>query len=135
VCEEALRDFLAGRMGAWRLRRELADLADILLSEEAPPVEAMPAPFELFPRHLLALCEAVLDRELEPPWIPPLARWLRRSERFQVVRTDPDGRVVREVLVAWSEDGPLLRDPEDLLPFRDWLVTRRRPGRLDPERT
>jgi hypothetical protein len=39
--------------------------------------------------------------------------------------------VVREVLVAWSEGGPLLRDPEDLLPFRDWLVTRRRPERSD----
>jgi hypothetical protein len=130
--EEVLRDFLAGRLGAWRLGREL-DAAFAAVEREAPPaLEAMASPFELFPRHLLALCEAVLARELEPPRLPALARWLHRSERFRVARTDPDGRVVEEVLLAWSEGAGRLRDPEDVAPFRDWLVTRRRPARYDP---
>jgi hypothetical protein len=108
------------------VHRELFDLA-----ETPPRVQAMDATFELFPRHLLALCEAVLERELEPPLLSPLARWLYRSERFHVARTDPDGRVVEEVLVAWMESG--LREPEDLSLFREWLLTRRRPLPLDPD--
>jgi hypothetical protein len=122
--EEVLRDFLAGRIGLWQVHKGLFDLA-----ETPPRVQAMDATFELFPRHLLALCQAVLERELEPPLLSPLARWLYRSERFRVARTDPDGRVVEEVLVAWMESG--IRDPEDLSPFRDWLVTRRRPPAPD----
>jgi hypothetical protein len=125
--EEVLRDFLAGRLGAWRLSRELEAAFPSRDPDAASALEAMAAPFELFPRHLLALCEAVLARDLEPPLLPPLARWLHGSERFRVARTDPDGRVVEEVLVAWSESAGRLRGPEDVAPFRDWLITRRRP--------
>lgn len=124
--EEILREFLAGRLGAWQLRRAIG---------EAPPpsvrFEPMPEPFALLPRHLLALCEAVLARELDAPLLPPLARGMQSSARFHVARRDPDGRVVEEVLVAWSSDERRLRDPEDVLFFRDWLVARRRPARFD----
>jgi hypothetical protein len=126
--EDALLEFLAGRIGAWRLRRELGDVLD---HDEAPArTEAASAPFELFPRHLLALCEAVLARELEPPLLPLVARWLHGSARFRVTGRDPDGRVVEEVLVAWSAGELRLHHPDDVTPFRDWLVTRRRPQPL-----
>src|SRR4029450_9113589 len=62
-----------------------------------------------------------------PPLRPPLAHWMHASARFHVARSDPDGRVVEEVLVAWSESAGRLRDPGDLAPFREWLLTRRRP--------
>jgi hypothetical protein len=126
--EEVLRDFLAGRTGAWRLRRELGDARGASLS-----VEPMTVSFDLFPHHLLTLLDAVLEGELEPPLLPPLAHWMHASARFHVARTDPDGRVVEEVLVAWSESAGRLRDPGDLAPFREWLLTRRRPLPLPPD--
>jgi hypothetical protein len=122
-----LRDYLAGRFGSVRLRRALA-------GPVAPgePSDPSAAPFELFPRHLLALCEAVAARELEPAELPRLSRVVFASGAFSWSRSDPDGRVVEEVLVEWSRRSPAALDAAAMPLFRDWLVTRRRPERFGP---
>ena len=124
-----LRDYLAGRVGSSELRRELDELADDR-SELGVTVDPLDEPFELYPRHLLALCEAVAARELEPVLLTRVSRVLAVSGSFHWSRTDPDGRVVEEVLVEWSRQSPATLEAGAMPLFRDWLVTRRRPERF-----
>jgi hypothetical protein len=124
-----LRDYLAGRIGSWRLRRELAALAGAL-EEPERALEPPRAPFELYPRHLIALCEAVAARELEPVALAHASRVLASSGWFHWSRLHPDGRVVEEVLVEWSRSSPVGLDAGAMPLFRDWLLTRRRPESL-----
>lgn len=125
-----LRDYLAGRIGVWRLRREL----DALAEERPTPPEPPAGSFELYPRHLLALCEAVAARELEPVLLAHASRVLASSGCFHWSRSHPDGRVVEEVLVEWSRSEPVGLAAGTMPLFRDWLVTRRRPERLTAPR-
>ena len=124
-----LRDYLAGRVGSSELRRELDELADDR-SELGVPVDPLDEPFELYPRHLLALCEAVAAREIEPVLLARVSRVLAVSGSFRWSRADPDGRVVEEVLVEWSRQSPATLEAGAMPLFRDWLVTRRRPERF-----
>jgi hypothetical protein len=117
-----LRDYLAGRAGSLSLRRELAEL-----EERDLRVDPLDAPFELYPRHLLALCEAVTARELEPVLLVRASRVLAASGQFRWSRRDPDGRVVEEVLLEWSRREPVALEADAMPLFRDWLLTRRRP--------
>jgi len=123
--EWVLLEFLAGRVGATALRRDLRGDE----SPEAPPVPPSPEylELELLPRHLLRLCDAVLDRELDAALLAPIASRLRSSARFRRSRQDPDRRVVEEVLEAWSSTGRGPIDRETVSVYRRWVVTRRSP--------
>jgi hypothetical protein len=124
-----LRDFLAGRLGSLQLLHDLGKAAE-LPGEPVLPFDPLDEPFDLFPRHLLALCEAVELREIEPVVLSRVSRVLAGSGSFRWTRTDPDGRVVEDVLVEWSRQAPAALEAEAMPLFRDWLVTRRRPERL-----
>jgi len=121
--EWVLLEFLAGRIGVTLLRRELRG--------EAP--DAVPAPpgdfeLELLPRHLLRLCDAVLDRELDAALLGPIAARLRRSARVRRRSGDPDARVVHELLELWSASASGALDREAVSGHRRWVVTRRIPS-------
>lgn len=122
--ERVLLDFLVGRVGPTVLRREL-------VGEEGPSASmsasAPPHDFELLPLHLLRLCDAVLDRELDAALLGPIASRLAASGRLRRAVRDPDARVVREVLESWTRSaGPGL-DLETVSIYRRWVVTRRNP--------
>jgi len=124
VRESVLLDFLVGRVGPTVLRRGL-------IGEDGPPASepasAPPADFELLPVHLLRLCDAVLDRELDAALLGPIAVRLAASSRLHRAARDPDARVVREVLESWTRAaGPGL-DLETVSIYRRWVVTRRSP--------
>jgi len=122
--EWVLLEFLAGHVGVVALRRDLRGDAPVALPVPPPPADLE---LELLPHHLLRLCDAVLDRELDAAQLGPIAGWLRSSARFRRRVDDPDGRVVQEVLDAWSSAarGPL--DLEAVSVYRRWVVTRRNP--------
>jgi hypothetical protein len=124
VRERVLLEFLVGRVGPTVLRREL-------LAEErsaaSPPPSAPPSDFELLPLHLLRLCDAVLDRELDAALLGRIASRLASSARSRGAARDPDARVVQEVLESWTRSaGPGL-DLETVAIYRRWVVTRRNP--------
>jgi hypothetical protein len=122
--EWVLLEFLAGRIGVTLLRRHLRGEAPDALPVAEPPEDLE---LELLPRHLLRLCDAVLDRELDAALLGPIAVQLRRSTRFRRRVDDPDGRVVLEVLEAWSAAARDALDPEAVSGYRRWVVTRRNP--------
>jgi len=124
VRERVLLEFLVGRVGPTVLRREL--LGDDRSPAPLPP-SAPSSDFELLPLHLLRLCDAVLDRELDAALLGPIASRLAASARMRRSARDPDARVVREVLEAWTRcAGPGL-DRETVSVYRRWVVTRRNP--------
>jgi hypothetical protein len=122
VRERVLFDFLVGRVGPTALRRELVG------GQRSPSSLPFPDPaFEPLPLHLLRLCDAVLDRELDAALLGPIASRLAASAALRRAPRDPDARVVREVLEAWSRSaGPGL-DLETVSVYRRWVVTRRNP--------
>ena len=121
TAEAALVEFLSGRLGSTALRRALGGRPP---RREAP----LAAELALLPRHLLLLCDAVLERELDPALLGPIGAWLMRSQPLQRPARDPDERVVREVLALWSRaaarEGLAL---EAVAVHRRWVATRRRP--------
>jgi hypothetical protein len=125
--EWVLLEFLAGRVGPTALRRELLGIGPARPPEATPPA----GDFELLPRHLLRLCDAVLERELDAALLEPIAACLTTSARFCRHARDPDARTVQEVLDAWSRSGPPL-DVETVSIYRRWVVTRRNPFPAPP---
>jgi hypothetical protein len=122
--EWVLLEFLAGRIGVTLLRRDLRGEDPGPLPVAFPPTDLE---LELLPRHLLRLCDAVLDRELDAAWLGPIAARLRASARFRRRAGDPDGRVVQEVLEAWASAAPGPLDFQAVPVYRRWVVTRRNP--------
>lgn len=122
--EAVLLGFLVGRVGPAELRREL-------LGDERPAPPPLPSAassgFELLPLHLLRLCDAVLDRELDAALLGPIASRLTALGMLRRSARDPDARVVGEVVEVWAHtDGPGL-DRETVRVHRRWIVTRRNP--------
>lgn len=122
--ERVLIEFLVGRVGPTVLRRELQGDPR---SPASPPASTPAFDFELLPRHLLRLCDAVLDRELDAALLGPIASRLATSGWMQRPVRDPDARVVREVLEAWSRFAGPGPDRESVATYRRWVVTRRNP--------
>ena len=119
-----LLEFLVGRVGPTVLRREL--VGDDRSPGSLPP-SVPPPDFELLPLHLLRLCDAVLDRELDAALLGPIASRLAAAQRLRGAPRDPDARVVQEVLESWTRSaGPGL-DRETVSVYRRWVVTRRNP--------
>lgn len=121
--ERVLFDFLVGRIGPTLLRRELRR-GDVSAAASVPDPGFEPLPF-----HLLRLCDAVLDRELDAALLAPIASRLAASPGLRRAPRDPDARVVREVLEAWSRLAGSGLDLETVSVYRRWVVTRRNPFR------
>lgn len=127
--ESLLYGFFSGRVGTTTLRRRLArppGLPATWLDEPAGELE-------IFPRHLLALCDAVLARELDAVLLESIAETLLASERFRWSGPHPDARVVSEVLALWASPArELPLTVEGVAIIREWVVRRRRPA-LGPD--
>jgi hypothetical protein len=123
VQERVLFDFLVGRIGPAALRRGLQGG-----DRPSPSPRSIPDPgFEPLPFHLLRLCDAVLDRELDAALLGPIASRLAALAGMRRSPRDPDARVVREVLEAWSRSAGPGPDLETVSVYRRWVVTRRNP--------
>lgn len=122
--ESVIRDYLAGRIGVAALRAEL-ERAQAGEAEE----DALEREFELLRRHLLALCDAVLGRELPAAALPLLAACMLRSSRFVCPGPHPEGRVVQEVLGAWRALTPEGTEVSQVVYYREWLLAGRAPAR------
>lgn len=122
--EAVLLEFLLGRVGPAVLRREL-------VGEDRPAEprsSALPlSELELLPLHLLRLCDAVLDREIDAALLGPIASRLAAGRRSRRAARDPDARVVREVIESWSRSAGAGLDLETVAFYRRWVVTRRNP--------
>lgn len=123
--EQVIRDYLAGRIGVAALRAEIERAQRQAPAEE----QVLEREFELLRRHLVALCDAVLERELPASGLPLVARCLLHSSRFVWPGRHPEGRVVEEVLVAWQRVAPQTLGASEVAWYREWLLAGRAPER------
>lgn len=118
-----LRDFLACRMSVALFRRELRAALEAVSAAENMRFQAMDTAFELFPRHLIQLCDSVLAGELEPTLLPVIGRCLFHSGRFYWRNPHPDGRLVAEVLASWCAIDPASDlSQREVAQFREWIA-------------
>jgi hypothetical protein len=84
--------------------------------------------FELFPRHLLQLCDAVLSGDIDPGQLQPISYCLYYSGSFRWQQQHPDGRVVEEILTCWlAFDENRVPTHGDIRYCREWLMYGRPP--------
>lgn len=116
--ERLLIDYLAQRINA------------AMLNHAPPPSRLTSADeFELFPRHLLQLCDAVLSGDLEPGQLQPISHCLYYSGTFRWPQRHPDGRVVEEVLACWlAFDENRMPTHREIRYCREWLLHGHPPG-------
>lgn len=121
--ERLLMDFLAQRINA------------VMLNEPPPASMAADAgEFDLFPCHLLQLCDAVLGGDLDPAHMLPISRCLYYSGKFRWSQAHPDGRVVEEILSCWlTFDEHRVPGYREIHFCRQWLLLGRPPesGQFD----
>jgi hypothetical protein len=129
VYETLLRDFLACRLSVALFRRELRAAIKAASAAENMRFQAMDTGFELFPRHLIQLCDSVLAGELEPALLPVIGRCLSHSGRFYWRNPHPDGRLVAEVLASWCAIDPACGlSQREVAQFREWIARGRPPA-------
>jgi hypothetical protein len=112
--------------------RELAEDLTVSLVEKPGityhPIKDLHEAFEVRPRHLIRVCDAVLDGEVEAKYLAAIGFCIVASDYFRYDTDAPEGELVGETVRDWSE--PRVSYPltiENVRKFRERLVTGRIP--------
>ena len=132
---ETIRGFFEGRVKAHILAAE-AEVTHNDVSHAADDVltDDLSADFVVTANHLVALCDAVVRKELNPSHLEVIASVLVRSERFTWDPTTAPGSLLSKVIYAWEAPeinyvlsaetvkkfARLLRTGEDTFGASDW---------------
>ena len=126
--EEVLKRFFLGEVST----KELADNLSGSLVERRDvtyqPIKDMRDDFEVRPEHLVRVCDAVLDGEIEGKYLEAIGFCIVASDHFEYDTDTPEGDLVGETVFDWSE--PRVNYPltiENVRKFRERLVTGRNP--------
>ena len=99
--EAILRDFLAGTADVATLRNDLIGSLTVAEDSLEYDVVKMAEPFRVIPRHLVRLCEAVLDNSLPPEVLQPIGLCVISSDHFAWADT-ATGDLVVQTLNDWA---------------------------------
>jgi hypothetical protein len=123
VQESTLRDFFTGAIDAVALRKDF--LGTLTVGEDTLEYDIvkMEEPFRVIPRHLVRLCDAILDRSLPAEILKPIGLCVVASDNFAWADTFT-GDLVAQTINDWASPEtsyPLTRTNIEL--FRERLVT------------
>jgi hypothetical protein len=103
VHEELLRQFFEGAAPGSRLARDLEGaLVPDGLQLTRHPIVDMVEDFEVQPHHLVRVCDAVLNGEIEPGLLEAIGFCLVSSDAFHWDGGSMEGERVAEVVYDWS---------------------------------
>lgn len=98
-----IKGFFEGRIQAPVLAAEAeATRIDVRRAADDVLTDDLSAEFVVAANHLVALCDAVVRREIRPGHLEVIASVLVRSERFMWDPTTPEGSLVSKVIYAWE---------------------------------
>ena len=126
--EEVLKRFLLGEASAKELADDLASSLVEGRDVTYHPIKDMRVNFEVRPEHLVHVCDAVLDDEIEAKYLEAIGFCIVASDHFEYDTDTPDGDLVGETVFDWSE--PRVNYPltnENVRKFRERLITGRNP--------
>jgi len=121
--ETILRDFFAGAANAAVLRDDLIGTLTVAEDSLEYDVVKMVEPFRVTPKHLVRLCEAIMDNSLPPEVLQPIGLCVIASDHFAWADT-ATGDLVAETLNDWASpetNYPLT--PTTVKLFRERLLT------------
>jgi len=121
--EAILRDFFAGTADAITLRKDFIGTLTVGDKSLEYEVVKMAEPFRVIPKHLVRLCDAILDKSLPAEILQPVGLCVIASDHFAWPDT-ATGDLVAQTLNDWASPDtsyPLTRANIEL--FRTRLTT------------
>jgi hypothetical protein len=100
--EEILKQFFTGDLSAKILAEDLMGSMITKGDMTKHPIEDMDEGFQVWPEHLIRLCDAVLRREIEPKYLQSVGFCLVASDHFEFDTDTPEGDLVGETAYDWS---------------------------------
>jgi hypothetical protein len=122
--EEILRQFLVGEVNAKTLAQDLVGSMITKGDMTKHPIEDMQEAFQIWPEHLVRVCDAVLQGELKPKSLQSIGFCIVASDQFEFDSDTSEGNLVAETAYDWS--APEINYPLTLTnveKFRHRLVT------------
>ena len=126
--EEILKRFFVGEVGADILAADLVGSMTTGKDTTRYSIVDMDEGFEIEPAHLVRICDAVLNGEIEAKYLQAIGFCILASDHFEYDTDMPEGELVGETVFDWSE--PRVNYPltiENVRKFRERLVTGRNP--------
>jgi hypothetical protein len=121
--EATLRDFFSGAADAIALRKDFIGTLTVAEKTLEYDVVKMAEPFRVIPKHLVRLCDAILERSLPAAILQPVGRSVIASDHFTWADT-PAGDLVARTLNDWaSPETSYPLTPENITLFRERLIT------------
>ncbi len=121
--ESTLRDFFAGDIDAVALRTDFIGTLTVGEDMLTYDIVKMTEPFRVIPRHLVRLCDAILDRSLPAEILKPVGLCVVASDNFAWADT-ATGDLVAQTINDWASpetNYPLTQTNVEL--FRERLLT------------
>ena len=117
--EDVLRQFFESEASAVELAQ---DLEGALVSDgpglTRHPIVDMTDAFEVQPHHLVRVCDAILNGEIQPGLLEAIGFCLVASDAFHWDSSSPEGGRVADVVCDWS--APEINYPFTLPNIRAW---------------
>lgn len=121
--EKVIRDFFSGEADAAALREDVLGTLTVAENSLEYEVVKMDEPFRVIPRHLVRLCDAVINQTLPPEVLKSIGFCVIASAQFSWADT-ATGDLVSETLNDWASpetNYPL--DHRTVPLFRERLLT------------
>ncbi|HZE71629.1 MAG TPA: hypothetical protein VE135_19150 [Pyrinomonadaceae bacterium] len=122
--EEILKQFFTGDVTAKILARDLVGSLITNGDMTKHPIEDMSENVRLLPKHLISLCDAVLDGEIKPKYLHAVGFCFIASDNFEYDTDASEGELIAETVSDWS--APMVHyplTPKNVEKFRHRLAT------------
>ena len=96
--EEILKRFFLGETSASELADDLAESLVERRDVTHHPIKDMRDGFEVQPKHLVRVCEAVLGGEIEAKYLEAIGFCILASDHFEYDTDTPEGELVGETV-------------------------------------
>nr|ART36713.1 D598 [uncultured bacterium] len=129
--EEILKQFFIGDVDAKVLAADLVGSMVAKGDMTKHPIENMSEDFQIWPQHLIRLCDAVLQGEIEPRYLQSIGFCIVASDCFEFDSDTSEGDLVGETAYDWS--APEINYPLTLAnveKFRQRLLTGENPFQI-----
>jgi hypothetical protein len=100
--EQTLREFFEGRASAAALAADLTGSLQVRRDVIGHPIVDMDEEFAVSPEHLIRVCDAVIEGEIDPQYLRAIGFCLIASDAFFWEGDDPNGERVADVTSDWS---------------------------------
>jgi hypothetical protein len=101
--EDILRDFFDGNASPQELKEDIEGSVESLSKTERHHIEDMSGEYNVTAKHLVSVCDKVIDGYLDPMDLHIIGFCLMSSNHFQFNTDEVDGSRVADAAIDWSD--------------------------------